>query len=326
MEKIIKIQNKKSDTLDLEYVLGNVCNYKCHYCFPGSNEGNYRWPDVNLVTNNIKKLCRYYSSYKSKFHLKLVGGEPTLWPELITLVKELKNNFDIKISLSTNASRTLRYWDEIADYFDDIMISVHHQYADLDHIIHVANLIYEKNTSVLAVNVLMDPTQWSECVRIVDYLYQNSKHWLLATMPVTFDGVTKYTAEQNDFLKTKNKRMPPDDWVKKLIEKGKLTTINHNKIIATFNNSEEIEVDGRYIVINKLNNFYGFSCNLGVDRIFINKEGLLTGGCGQQIFDNKLNINDQNFQFELANIKPKAVICKQLICSCIPDILITKCK
>lgn len=32
--------NQPSNVLRIEYMLGNVCNQKCSYCFPGSNEGD----------------------------------------------------------------------------------------------------------------------------------------------------------------------------------------------------------------------------------------------------------------------------------------------
>ena len=72
------INNYPSNFLRIEYMLGNVCNYKCNYCFPGCNDGNIKWPDINIVKTNLSHLLDHYvSKGRNKFELYLVGGEPT---------------------------------------------------------------------------------------------------------------------------------------------------------------------------------------------------------------------------------------------------------
>ena len=81
-DKIIEIKNGNTKTLRINYDLGNICNYKCWYCFPGSNEGTVPWPAVELVKHNIVKLITHYQSNGYDVQLSLLGGEPTLWPNL----------------------------------------------------------------------------------------------------------------------------------------------------------------------------------------------------------------------------------------------------
>ena len=50
------LNNDDPNLLRIEYMPGNLCNYKCHYCFPGSNEGDVKWPDVDLVLKNLDHL------------------------------------------------------------------------------------------------------------------------------------------------------------------------------------------------------------------------------------------------------------------------------
>ena len=52
--------NWKDDVLNIDLSLGNICNYKCWYCWPGSNEGNYKWPDLDLLKTNISHLINHY--------------------------------------------------------------------------------------------------------------------------------------------------------------------------------------------------------------------------------------------------------------------------
>lgn len=327
MKKILKIVSKNPNKLVAEFFIGNLCNYKCSYCFPGSNEGTHRWPDYDRTISNIEKLFNFYIKQGNKeiIDLKIIGGEPTLWPRLKDFVVFLKDKFDIKIRMSTNGSRTVRYWKEISPYFDDIQISVHHEFVDLEHIVKVANTIYETNQTVLSVNVLMDPDRWDKCISIVDYLRNHGDPWLLSLINVQYNGVTKYNAEQEQYMQQKNIKMPPMEWVKKLIDKGKLVADKGaNKSIATFETGEEIEVDGFYLISNKLNRFLGYKCNLGVDRVFIDKTGQVTGAAGCEIFGDRLNINNDNFDEILLSSEIKPIICQKAVCPCDEETRLTK--
>ena len=73
-------------------MIGNTCNHKCWYCFKGSNEGEFRWTDdFDATTKNFFHLLDHYKKYgKERFEIHIVGGEPTLWPELGKFTKLLK--------------------------------------------------------------------------------------------------------------------------------------------------------------------------------------------------------------------------------------------
>ena len=90
IKQVINSQNPK--TLRIEYMIGNTCNHKCWYCFKGSNEGEFRWTDnFDATTKNFFHLLDHYKKYgKERFEIHIVGGEPTLWPELGKFTKLLK--------------------------------------------------------------------------------------------------------------------------------------------------------------------------------------------------------------------------------------------
>jgi len=313
--KVIKIENYSTEYLSVEFVLGNVCNYKCHYCFPGCNEGTHRWPEHDIIMKNMKSLFSYYRSKGKTFiDLKIIGGETTLWPYLEKFVTEIKNTANIFIRISTNASRTLNYWDDKANLFDEITISVHNEFADLDHIIKVADLIHSKQQSNLYVYVLMDPYNWQKSVECLDYLFNNSQGWFLSPQPVLFNNVTNYSQEQIEYLNQIKKRQSKD--VKK---------IKPNTTIMFMDDGTVEPYDYKKIVLNKANNFYGYKCNLGIDRLYINIEGNIQGACGEIVFNGFLNVKDENFEEKLKefnNLEP--VICSKDICGCGAEIILNK--
>ncbi len=308
--------------LKIEFMPGNICNYKCSYCFPGSNEGNMPWPDVDIVKRNISHLLDHYiKNGKDTFELFLVGGEPTIWKKLPDLTKFLKSNYEISISISTNGSCSSSWWGKNSQYYDSIDISVHHESADIDHIIQVADTIYEKNTFVVA-NVLMDPYHFDKCQSNLENLFLSKQQWPIIAKTVTYNGKTFYDDEQRLYFNNSMKRLPNLEWYYSL--RSKPARIKKIWIVKEDDQKEQLPND-RWITLNQLNYFKGWQCNLGVDHIKIQPTGEITGGCFQTLYGltSSFNLYDENFTTKFfPEIKP--VICSKDICSCSNEISINK--
>jgi molybdenum cofactor biosynthesis enzyme MoaA len=320
--KIKRITNNyPPNMLRIEYMLGNLCNYKCNYCFPGSNEGTVRWPDIELVKNNLTHLLNFYKKNgKDLFQFYLIGGEPTLWKDLPILTKYLKEEFGAIINISTNGSRKSNWWIDNADKFDDIEISVHHEFVDTDHVIEVADIIYEKGVNTVA-NVLMDPNNFEKCISIIEKLKLSNCPWPIIAKSVHYNGETKYTEEQKKYFADTVKRMPDMDWY---------NTVNRDpvwkKITWVDTDTEKIQIpSNNWFTINKINHFTGWTCNLGVDHIEIFQDGTISGNCKQKIWGLNYHYNLYDLEF-INNFNPTLVpvICKQLICQCTSEIIINK--
>jgi molybdenum cofactor biosynthesis enzyme MoaA len=313
--------NYPSDFVRIEYMLGNLCNYKCNYCFPGSNEGTVKWPDVQLVMTNVSHLLNFFKKNgKTKFQFYLIGGEPTLWKDLPILTSFLKEQFDATINISTNGSRKLDWWIENSKHFDDIEISVHHEFADVTHIKNIADEIYEQNINVVA-NVLMDPVYFNKCKTIIEELQSSKNPWPIIAKTVHYNGESKYQEPQKLYMTHPVKRMPDMDWYKKVnknpVWKKKVwTTVEKNQIEVPSNN---------WFTLNKLNYFKGWNCNLGIDHIEIFQDGSISGNCRQKIWGLNFyqNLYDENF---IGNFKAEfsPVTCEQSICQCTSEIIINK--
>ena len=304
------IEGRDSNVLTIEYMLGNLCNYRCSYCFPGSHEGNHPWPDTDLLIKNITHLFEVYKKAgKNKFELYLIGGEPTLWKDLEKFCFFLKSNYDVIIRISTNGYRKPDWWKEYGKLFDAVEISVHHEFADPAHIIQVCDVLYKHKTNVVA-NVLMDPSYFDKCVDILNKLKASTKRWpIIAKWIHLVNGETKYTDEQKKYLKNPLKRYPNLFW---------WFSLKHNERYKTWviEDGKKKRVSDNYFIINNKNKFFGWSCNLGVDHIMINPIGIISGNCGQQLFDKPdYNFYDIDFASKFdPTIQP--VICNRLSCNC----------
>lgn len=318
IKQVISPQDSK--TLKIEFMIGNTCNYSCWYCFPGSHEGEYRWTNnLDLVIKNLFHLLDHYKAFgKTKFEMHIVGGEPTLWPKLGEFVKLLKENYNVWISIGTNGSRTLNWWRQYSKYFDEVLISVHHEKADIEHIKSVGDIIYKENKEITAM-VLMDPFEWDRCVDIVEKLKESKYKWFINTLEIMHETIS-YTSEQVEFINNPVKRYPTVSRLIKKIMKSK--TAGKPKVV--FENDKVEKINHNWIGLNKLTNFKGWQCNIGVDSIYIDKDGRITGSCRTVLFEN-YNLYDLNFVDKFKpDIKPK--ICDQTFCGSQPEQILNKIK
>lgn len=310
---IYKIENDlPKNLLKVELMLGNLCNYKCHYCFPGSNTGDMPWPDNDILKSNIKHLLDYYvSKGKDTFNFYLIGGETTLWKDLENFCQFLKDNFNVTIEISTNATRKINWWERNANNFDQVGISVHHEQVDISHIIEVADLLYSKNVS-LCVDVLMDPFYFDKCKNNVEMLTQSKYQWPILAKIVHFDGKHLYTPSQLEYFSDQIKRYPDIEWYHKTTKRDRIFTK-----IYYVDGKIEIAKDDSFLIKNNLNKFTGWTCNLGIDIIKIFSDGRITGNCQQKLFGLNFyhNLYDKNF---IKNFDPDfvPVKCAINVCPC----------
>jgi MoaA/NifB/PqqE/SkfB family radical SAM enzyme len=319
--KIIKIQDNKPKLLKIYYDLSNVCNYSCWYCFPDSHAGTEPWPDAELVKHNLVHLIKHYqeNSDINDIEVNFLGGEPTLWKHLGSVAKFIKSQVKCRICILTNASRTLRWWEEYAEYFDHIGISVHHETADINHIIDVSNILYRKRISFYT-GVLMDFKNWDKCVKIVDQLAQTKKKWTVIAKPIHINGVSNYNTEQLEYLKDQVKRNPS------LISFIQNYKIPRKKYKVTKENGETFTTKNpNYFSMNMLNHYKGWYCNVGVNYLYIDRTGVISGTCKQKLYglDFYYNLYDENF-LEKYNPNITGVICEQKICMCGGEASLTK--
>lgn len=324
-----KIPLKQIDTTEpnnkirIEYMVGNYCNFKCEYCSPHANGGTHSWynnTDV-LVDRFIHLLDFYLSNGRNDIELNLLGGEPTLWPDIGKFCKALKSRYKkLKITLTTNGSRTLRWWEQNINYFDKVLFSYHQGQTSLQHYIEVLDFVYEKNVAMNCL-VMMDPNRWIECIESIDEMKNTSKHsWFICAMEV---HPPNYSNEQKDYLKNHIKRYPP---LYKLI-KHEWKNVIKGKPKVTFEDGKIKKVDRNWISLNDYNHFEGWYCNIGIENINIQKDGKITGVCGNLVYNENFfyNIYDDNF---IQEFNPRLIptICTKDSCWCQPEMLMTKWK
>jgi molybdenum cofactor biosynthesis enzyme MoaA len=317
--------------LIIQYAVTNVCNYNCNYCWPDSHAGTSRWPDYDIITKNFDHLIATYKQHYGKevIRLHLLGGETTLWPKLGEFVKFIKEKHDCRITMASNGSRTLRWWNQFAEYFNDIQISVHHEFCDIEHIEQVMDTIYNKGNIMVSACVLMDPLAWDKCQNLLDDLIAYPAEWLVKVKTIIgtdeFSIRDEYNEQHIDFMKDKIKRLPPQEYIKKMQELGNIEK-NKTTALIKYEDGSTVPYNTFTLLKDKQNTFFGWDCNLGKDRITIQHSGRLQGTCGElKVFGDKtFHIHDADFVEKFTPDVIKPVKCSMIFCGCSADMRLAK--
>jgi wyosine [tRNA(Phe)-imidazoG37] synthetase (radical SAM superfamily) len=162
LQSIISTQD--SNSLDIRFWPTDICNFSCDYCFPGSVLNKLRYPkNVHTVVKNFRILFDSYITNhgKERFKINIVGGgEPTLWPKFKIFCEEIKKNHNVYIQCTTNASRTVRWFEENSKDVDEFVLSYHQKDCNLENFISVADYLYSIEKKNITALVLMDNTRW----------------------------------------------------------------------------------------------------------------------------------------------------------------------
>jgi cyclic pyranopterin phosphate synthase len=90
---------------DIHYLrisLTDKCNMRCVYCM--SEDMVFQPNDELLTTAEIRRLVRLFARLGVD-KIRLTGGEPTVHPELLTIVRDIRAAGITRISLTTNGLR-----------------------------------------------------------------------------------------------------------------------------------------------------------------------------------------------------------------------------
>jgi organic radical activating enzyme len=106
----------------LEYYITYHCNLKCENCSVGSPFIDPRFSDLESYKNDVDNLKQY-------MHIgvmRLIGGEPTLNPEIVEYLKYAKESgFADKTSVATNGIKLLSMPDDFWKWCDIINLSIY---------------------------------------------------------------------------------------------------------------------------------------------------------------------------------------------------------
>lgn len=318
-----KYLNKEYDILDhshdtaketvvVNWLLGNKCNYSCSYCPPWLHKGNVEWPDLNIVQQFIIKTVTHYAP--KKVYFEFTGGEVTLWKDLIPLAKFIRNN-DATIGIISNGSRPPRWWGKHKKHFDHVCFSFHAELGNPDKFLSV---IKEVNGEFRThVNIMMNPDTWDECIQLAERIPNECHNISLALQPLMEglgeeETVFPYTEEQQQVLDKQHHLYGKHiKWNTDFpVPRGAM------EMIDTENNKKEISSAHR-LISNKINDWSGWHCYAGLENLVVDHDGSLWRGWCRE----GGSLGNAFIKYELP-IMP--VLCTKKFCHCNFDIMSKK--
>lgn len=185
-----------SDTIVFEIDCINKCNFNCPYCEMQNNSWNPTndkkdWGKKQNIFNSIP----FFEKFPYKYRIHLLGGEPTLYPNLEIFIKSLPNA-DIKLFTNGSLLNRLKCISSITNP-PSITISIHpneYKMEYLEEFIKENLHIKFKNVKFLAILYnLEDNISFFE--KIFDILIVND---IQLDMYLPFDENGKYKLNKND--------------------------------------------------------------------------------------------------------------------------------
>lgn len=108
--------------------LGRRCNYDCSYCWPAVHNARDPHKDIEILKSTCDKIMtKLAPGHKKVFCFS--GGEPTLHPDIVELVKHIHESGHI-VLMTTNGSMKNEKWREVAKYIHILQMSAHFEFLN----------------------------------------------------------------------------------------------------------------------------------------------------------------------------------------------------
>ncbi len=297
-----------SRTVLVDWMLGNTCSYACSYCPAALHDGTQAWQTSASIIAFYDTLHRHYVEHRGKqVWLQFTGGEPTMHPHIVKLLEHATAR-TFKVSLISNASRTVRFWEKISPHLDSVILTYHNEFAEIEHFQKVGAMVAARMP--VHVNVTMHPDRFDQTFDEALSLRKAMPSASISLKPLRVGFRTElydYTAEQLHRMTT---GLPVGTVFDGTTPRGTMTVVGGDVDTPQRMRANEF-------IIRNENRWATYRCNAGLESLRIKADGGVTravcsvggelGRLGQPI-----------------RLPSAPVICDADACSCVADILITK--
>jgi organic radical activating enzyme len=296
-DEVSYIKETHEKILLVYWSLGNTCTYACSYCPAKFHDGSNPYQSLEVVQRTLEMLPRA--------HVIFTGGEATYHPDFERIVIEAPEH--LRISVISNASRPIAFWERIVDRLDLVMLTFHAEFADLERFFRTAELVFLKSKRKGAINLTMIPAHWDKCVAA--HRRFTEAGMLVTVKPLLQNFATPEAELISDYSEDQS------EWIKS--NTNKITSKN----IAVYNKKDELlwKTTPAEMIINKQTNFSGWQCHTPTQYLSIHSDGeVFNTACKQRERVGSI-YTDIKFDSE-------PIVCEQTFCWCFTDIQTKKVK
>lgn len=307
MAQIIEIK-QKAPAVFLTWVINNICTNQCSYCPTNLHTGtnhNYDWKDAQQFAEHLIKT-------HSRMSLAISGGEPTLSPWLKDLVK-LFSEAGHPVGMTTNGARTVRYFEDIAQYMSYIVMSHHPSFEDLELIEKAEACARHTHTTV---SIMMDSRHFDKSLAMYERIKNN--HPMLSVELIRIHDWGVGTTAGRDYS-------PEQEQILDSVTRVNATQEVHPKnpgisgATAYYDNGDQSRLNAQQLINTRQTNFKGWECDIGLNSLYVKYDGIIRlGNCiGSSIIGKIQDFNGIKWPTD-------TFICPQTFCNCTTDVYISK--
>ena len=303
------------DWVVVNWNLGNMCNFNCSYCPSILNDGSFGWNDFEVIQRFIDECVTHYRPRKVYF--EFTGGEVTLWKDFVKCAEYIKG-IGHDIGMISNASRTLRWWEQNKEKFDHACLSFHAEHSDPEHFLKVVEIMSQVCRTHVNVMMHYDPKWWDTCQDVAERVIA-IKDISLALQPLIIDfgeELFSYTDEQIAYIDRQWHNLGIK--IEHTRDHSKNLYRGSMDMIDEVNGLSENSSAHRFIN-DKTNNWKGWDCWAGIEQIVVDFDGsIMRGWC--RVGGSFGNIKRP----ESIQWPTRAVRCNKSMCHCNFDIMTKK--
>jgi organic radical activating enzyme len=300
---------ERKNILVVDWMLGNSCNYECHYCPPSLHNGSLRWVDSQKIMNFAERLAALCKARSFCVYFQFSGGEVTLLPNFLNMLGQLRE-LGCQLAILSNGSRSLDWWSDAVKFLDQVVLTFHPEGADLHHFTAVANLSGARIRTHL--NVAAPPDFFEIAHTAAKHLAANCQDVTILLKPMLVDfgeSLYPYTPEQINILKTE----------KFLAQFSRPVVSTRGEMLATLADGTRRVMQANQFLAEGLNKWRGWECNIGLELLSIAQSGAIYRGACRE--GGPVGHIDKYLEFAL----PEApIICKKNACVCLLDVMTSR--
>jgi organic radical activating enzyme len=295
--------------VNVNWCMGNTCNFACSYCPDSLHNGSTGWYDYEKVVAFCDKVINHYDGRLVYF--EFTGGEVTLWKHFPELCKYLKSR-GADVGFISNSSRTIRWWNDIADHVDHVCLSFHPEFGDKDHFLEVVKLTSQKFRT--HVNIMMKPDMFLELFEFATKV-NKVKNISIALQPLLKDfseEIYPYSTQQKHILDNQHELVG-----KHIVYDRDFKSYRGAMAMVTPEGKRVTMAPQKFIGMQR-NNWQGWNCWAGLEQIVIDMDGsIYRGWC--RVGGRIGHILKEDLQ-----LPSNPVLCNKTNCHCNFDIMSTK--
>jgi organic radical activating enzyme len=292
----------------IDWTLGNACNYACSYCPPRLHDASVPWPDADRVLAFCDRLIAHYAALGRDLLFQFSGGEPTVYPHFLRLIEHLHRR-DCKVGVISNASRTIRFWEQARRHLDQAVLTHHVEFVDLEQFVAVARFLGQSIRT--HVNVTMHPERFDACLANANRIAAECDDVTITLKPLLI-GFGRETYAYTDAQRAviAGTRFAPR------LSRG-LAESRGPMRVAYDDGHAEVRKPSELIVTGQ-NRFVGWDCHIGLELLAIDFHGRIFRGLCRQ--GGQLgHIDDATLRLPVG-----AVTCTRGSCHCATDLMTTR--